>query len=168
MNCPQKPISRWDSQPHTLTISLLVISSDSVARDLLEVILKQQGTKVDCASNLTQGLDAIREHEYHAVFIDTRWHGVAPGKLMLDISRSRGTKQPMVIFIVECNDTSSMREIRQAGADAIISYPFNHHDIVPVMEILTGDSSIRRPAADGHATGNEHNPNLAATGVEND
>ena len=135
--------------------NLLIISSDSIARDLLEVILKQQGFKVDPARNFTQGLEVIKKNEYDAVFIDTRWHGAAPGRLMLDISHHSSQNHPLVIFIVEDNDSSSMRKIRQAGADTIIRYPFGHHDIISVMEIIerkSGTTALSKDNADFHLT----------------
>jgi DNA-binding response OmpR family regulator len=104
-------------------MKLLVIEDDEDVRDLVRIVLREEGHVVDAAANATEGLLMGRVNDYDAVVLDVR----LPDGNGTDVARSLrrdGRQVPILMLTAQRTATDVARGL-DAGADDYLGKPFD-------------------------------------------
>ena len=103
-------------------MKLLVIEDDEDVRDLVRIVLREEGHVVDTAANATEGLLLGRVNEYDAVVLDVR----LPDGNGTDVARTLrrdGKAVPILMLTAQRTSADVVRGL-DAGADDYLGKPF--------------------------------------------
>src|SRR5215212_3060873 len=102
--------------------SVLVVDDDPEIREIIAMVLEQDGYSVDTASNGAEALHKANEHQPHAIILDARMP-VMDGWQFLARWHTQPAEHRAPVLVV-----SSVRDWRKAldlGAQAYMSKPFD-------------------------------------------
>src|SRR3954470_8297299 len=104
-------------------MKLLVIEDDEDVRDLVRIVLREEGHVVDTAANATEGLLLGRVNEYDAVVLDVR----LPDGNGTDVARTlrRDGKTVPILMLTAQRTSSDVVRGLDAGADDYLGKPFD-------------------------------------------
>jgi DNA-binding NtrC family response regulator len=108
-------------------MDILIVDSDSSARDVLITILKKKYSKIDTARNLNEALPLVKKHKYGAVIIDIDTNQ----RLYFEIKKKFPTYEKNVLFISK-GSTSRENQV-------FLSMMFGRWIIKPVNETSVND-----------------------------
>lgn len=122
------------------TLTFLIVSRDSLARDLLSVILKRAGNTVFVASSPEEGLSIIRRVRITIAFLDGRAESMVEPESLRSF-RSCGSRIGLVLLADEKND-SALGEAVEIGAQAVLSKPFDGDNVLRLVDRLIGAQPV--------------------------
>ena len=102
---------------------LLIVEDEADVRDLVTLVLREEGYAVDSAADATEGLSLALTNDYDAVILDVR----LPDGNGMDIARAlRRESRPVPILMLTAQRTPSdaVRGL-DAGADDYLGKPFD-------------------------------------------
>ena len=103
-------------------MKLLVIEDDEDVRELVRIVLREEGHVVDSAANATEGLLLGQVNEYDAVVLDVR----LPDGNGTDVARAMrrdGRSVPILMLTAQRTSADVVRGL-DAGADDYLGKPF--------------------------------------------
>ncbi|HOX06980.1 MAG TPA: hypothetical protein PK280_11310 [Planctomycetota bacterium] len=126
-------------------MSILVVSRDSVVRDLLAVILKNNGVKVNEAHNIDEALPMVAISP-KLVFVDIR------PQVFWESAELAGLKELLgdaaLVLVHDSESSTSLEDAVQVGADAMLLVPFVRSTVLDVcgrlIPTLAGASPVGR------------------------
>ena len=120
-------------------MSALVIGRDSVVRDLLAVILKNNGVKVIEAHTLDEALP-LTGADLRAAFVDTRpqvfWETAQLPELKERLGDAR------LVLVQDADSPSDLEDALSVDADAMIMVPFVRSTVIDVFNRLVACGSV--------------------------
>ncbi len=127
-------------------MSALVIGRDSVVRDLLAVILKNNGIRVIEAHTLDEALP-LTGADLRAAFVDTRpqvfWETAQLPELKERLGDAR------LVLVQDADSPSDLEDALSVDADAMIMVPFVRSTVIDVFNrlVVCGAAAGERRAA---------------------
>ena len=118
---------------------VLVVSDDSIVRELLAVILKRRDVKVATASSRSQALALLDAQNFRACFVDARAIAVEGRDLLADL-RGRDCCGRLVLVADE-RDDELLSSAMAGGAAAILTQPFEGDAVIRVLGLFGGRRS---------------------------
>ena len=103
-------------------MKLLVIEDDEDVRELVRIVLREEGHVVDSAANATEGLLLGRVNEYDAVVLDVRLPD-GNGTEVARTLRRDGRSVPILMLTAQRTAADVVRGL-DAGADDYLGKPF--------------------------------------------
>ena len=108
----------------------LVLSGDSVTRDLIAVLLKNRGYRDTVTADPNEADAALRSQKFLAVFADARpMHSVADFQALI----ARLGKDTKLVLLVDENGSGVIEEAMAGKADAVLPYPFENATVERVL-----------------------------------
>jgi len=119
----------------------LVLSGNSVTRDLIAVLLKNRGCRDTVAAAPNEVDEVLRSQQFFAVFADARpMHSVASLQSLI----ARLDKDTKLVLLVDEDGSGVINEATAGKADAVLPYPFENAMVDRVLRRLA--------ASDGKTT----------------
>jgi DNA-binding NtrC family response regulator len=109
---------------------VLVLSSDSVIRDLVEVILKSHGLIVEQAETLLDVRSLVATRPVFACLADCRRSAARGGKLLRQVAELGLVH---AVALVDRTDGDGEAAARSAGVSAVVRCPFENRALVEVL-----------------------------------
>lgn len=113
-------------------IKVLVVDDDVYVRDAISNLLIQKGFFVDKASNGVEGLNLIKENDYHTLLIDLVMPEMGGIELLKELNNLKIETPAIVITAYASVETAI--EAMKLGAIDYITKPFNIEEMVIVIE----------------------------------
>lgn len=113
--------------------TVLVISHDSVARDLLAVILKKDGFRVDEVETVLEARALLETRPYFACVLDARPLFAAGPELLRQLAVAT---PPNLVLIADEGNGETLAAAKAAGAVAVLTRPFENDAILREMRKL--------------------------------
>ena len=102
---------------------LLIVEDDGDVRDLVSLVLREEGYAVDAAPDATEGLSLAMTNDYDALVLDVR----LPDGNGMDIARALRREQrsvPILMLTAQRTPSDAVRGL-DAGADDYLGKPFD-------------------------------------------
>ncbi|HON19154.1 MAG TPA: response regulator [Salinivirgaceae bacterium] len=127
-----------------MLIRLLIIDDDIIMREILKDALMEYPIIIDEASNGWEGMEKIKQNNYHVVLTDI----IMPEKEGLELIREIKAKPNSVKVIATSSGGGGSAKMylqmaAEFGADAIIEKPFTENSLVElIQQILSTHEQI--------------------------
>jgi DNA-binding response OmpR family regulator len=120
---------------------LLVVDDDPRSRELVEVILRHAGFDVIAAADARAAIDLLATHDPVLALVD----GLMPGMTGIEFCRwlrsdARHAAMPCVL-LTGLADAATRAEATSAGADDVITKPFERLQLLERVRALLGRTS---------------------------
>jgi DNA-binding response OmpR family regulator len=128
---------------------VLIVEDESVVRELLELMLRDEGFDVWTAGDGRRALDLLRRHphEIGVALLDVNMPGLdGPGTL---VSLRGLNPQLGCVFMTGQPGEYADDELLRMGAEAVLHKPFTPQELTPILRRLLGD----RPGNPADRTG---------------
>jgi DNA-binding response OmpR family regulator len=119
-------------------LHVLVVDDDAPTRDLLEILLTDEGFEVDCTADAATALASLADHPPDVILLDIMMPEVSGFDLMTEI-RER-VSLPIIFLSARGGETDRTLGIRM-GADDYIVKPFSGAELVARIRAVTRKSS---------------------------
>lgn len=106
---------------------ILVIDDDKELCALIKKSILTENIEADCCNNGKDGLEKLREREYHLVILDVMMPGM-DGFETLELIRKE-SRLPILMFTSKNDSASKVRGLR-AGADDYLTKPFDMDELI--------------------------------------
>lgn len=106
---------------------ILVIDDDKELCALIKKSILTENIEADCCNNGKDGLEKLREKEYHLVILDVMMPGM-DGFETLELIRKE-SRLPILMFTSKNDSASKVRSLR-AGADDYLTKPFDMDELI--------------------------------------
>ena len=106
---------------------ILVIDDDKELCALIKKSILTENVEADCCNNGKDGLEKLREREYHLVILDVMMPGM-DGFETLELIRKE-SRLPILMFTSKNDSASKVRGLR-AGADDYLTKPFDMDELI--------------------------------------
>jgi DNA-binding response OmpR family regulator len=118
---------------------VLVVDDDSRSRELLRIVLRHAGYRVITAADAQAAVALLQAERPAAVFADLMMPGMS-GVDFCRWTRTRAEYAGMRFILLTGMDGADTRaEARDAGADAVITKPFERIELLKTLqELLAG------------------------------
>ncbi|PWU07561.1 MAG: hypothetical protein C5B51_09800 [Terriglobia bacterium] len=121
-------------RPVTGRPQVLIADDDATVRSLVRLTLQDYGIDCHVASNGTEALQMIREHEPHAALVDVNMPGL-DGYLVLAAVRDENIPVRMILLTARRHENDISRGFT-LGADDYIVKPFNSVELIARLKRL--------------------------------
>jgi len=112
--------------------SILVVDDDAAIRDLVADALKDEGYRVETASNGAEAIEVVEHARPSLVLLDMRMP-VLDGWGFAEVMRERGVRLPIVVMTAAEN---AQRWCDEVGGDACLAKPFDLDDLFGTVAAL--------------------------------
>lgn len=106
---------------------ILVIDDDKELCALIKKSILTENIEADCCNNGKDGLEKLKEKEYHLVILDVMMPGM-DGFETLELIRKE-SRLPILMFTSKNDSASKVRGLR-AGADDYLTKPFDMDELI--------------------------------------
>ncbi len=131
-----------DTAPSTSAKSLLVLSTDSVGRDLLSVILKRRGFRVSEASSEAEARAILTARKFQAVFFDMRPRTFAAHETAEQLIGD--FPDQAFVLLADERDELTLNRMMATGAEAVLTHPFEGNSLLRVLSGCRAESKGER------------------------
>jgi DNA-binding response OmpR family regulator len=119
-------------------LHVLVVDDDAPTRDLVEILLTDEGFTVDCTADAVTALESLTERPPDVILLDIMMPEMSGFDLMTEI-RSRD-KVPIIFLSARGGETDRSMGVRM-GADDYIVKPFGGAELVARVRAV-----LRKPS----------------------
>jgi two-component system, chemotaxis family, protein-glutamate methylesterase/glutaminase len=113
-------------------MKILVAEDDIDSARLLEIILKNNEHTVEVVGDGKEALERLRESRFDALLTDWMMPKM-DGVTLIKKVREEVESAPLILMITAGGDDASRQQILQAGADELLSKPYESSDVVRVL-----------------------------------
>lgn len=115
---------------------ILIVDDEELMRDIVAVLLEEQGAQVLLAANGDEGIAQFREHHtaIDCVFLDYSM----PGKSGYDVYREleKISANPPVLFVSGLKFPPEVEELWRSGRIATLTKPFHEVELVKAINSI--------------------------------
>jgi DNA-binding response OmpR family regulator len=112
--------------------TILIVDSDPAARASLELLLKKSGYSAEAAPDNSKAQHILRRTDMNAVVAAAVMSDSDGFSLLIEIKQQ--FPGIAVIMIADRTDTYRIKDALMMGADDYITKPFQHHEVVVIIE----------------------------------
>lgn len=124
------------ARPASAPRKIMVVDDDVEIRDLLLVVLEDEGYTVVGASNGQRALDLLPREQPDLIILDIMMPGLDGREVLRQIQERHGADSPPVILMSAAIQGSLLRDVQTAAA--FITKPFDlDHFLDTIDQILT-------------------------------
>jgi CheY-like chemotaxis protein len=107
--------------------SILVVDDDAPMREMVVLMLREQGVEAIGAESADAAMEVLRVHSFDAVLTDVQM----PGKTGLELLRETRALEPRtpVIVMTSFGSAEAFDRFRQEGALGCLSKPFSREEL---------------------------------------
>jgi len=116
--------------------SVLIVIQDSVRRDLLAVLLKQQNLRVAATDSLAAAMAMLAYQTFDAVFMEARGHGLEPAAAIQEIRARAIAPPPRLVLLADQDDLDAQATARASAVAGILACPFSLAALRPFVDLL--------------------------------
>jgi DNA-binding NtrC family response regulator len=109
---------------------ILILDDDAAIRELLEILLTEEGYEVESAQDNSHALAAIKEREPALILFDMRSPG-AGGHAFVEAYRELPDASAILIAVSGIADLE--QEAARIGADGFLPKPFDIEDVLAMV-----------------------------------
>jgi CheY-like chemotaxis protein len=123
--------------------SILVVDDDAPMREMVVLMLRDDGIEAIGAESADRAMDVLRGHAFDAVLTDMQM----PGKNGLELLQEARALEPRtpVIVMTSFGSAETFDRVRQAGALGCLSKPFSREELQAALaQAASGDFSPGR------------------------
>lgn len=117
--------------------NILVVDDELYARRLIEMILERYNYTVQTASSGIDGLNLLRQHEFHAVTCDLLMPGMNGMEFLKRVTSDPDLRRVPVIMITAAGTQEDLERACQRGAAGALIKPFSERQLVLLLEQVT-------------------------------
>ncbi|NET08577.1 MAG: response regulator [Symploca sp. SIO2B6] len=118
------------------TAHLLIVDDNPDLRGYIASVLKQAGYQVSTARNGLEGLQVIQERRPNLVLTDLMMPQMSGLELIQHVRQNHEVKGTPIILVTAKADEDTRIEGTEKGADAYLSKPFNHRELLAAVRNL--------------------------------
>ncbi|MGK7891917.1 MAG: response regulator [Leptolyngbyaceae cyanobacterium] len=115
---------------------ILVVDDNPDLRSYVSSILKQAGYQVSTARHGREGLDLIQLRQPNLILTDLMMPHVSGLELIQQVRQTEAVKGTPIILVTAKADEDTRIEGAEKGADAYLSKPFNHRELLAEVRNL--------------------------------
>lgn len=131
----REAIDKWLSEKSVgQRIKVLVIDDEPVVRQLFEETIEELGQKIVAVGTGYEGLELIKQQDFHLVFIDLKMPGMDGAQLFHQI-KAINQKLPIVI-ITGYPESHIMTQALTYGPFGVMKKPFGESDIIAAVNVF--------------------------------
>ncbi|NEQ95655.1 MAG: response regulator [Cyanothece sp. SIO2G6] len=124
------------STPPTEASHILVVDDNPDLRSYVSLILKQAGYQVSTARHGREGLELIQLRQPHLILTDLMMPHISGLELIQQVRQTETIKGVPIILVTAKADEDTRIEGVEQGADAYLSKPFNHRELLAEVRNL--------------------------------
>lgn len=113
--------------------TILLIEDEPEQRNILQMMLENEGYSVLCADSGEEGLRHIEQSKPHLVISDVKLSGMDGFTLFEHVREQLQMKELPFIFSTGYNDPGTIREITKLNATAYITKPYDPLDLIAII-----------------------------------
>lgn len=114
---------------------VLIVEDDVSLRELLSMVLEDEGLPVETASNGREALARMSERPPSVVLLDMRMPVMDGWQFCHEIDRRGGVRPPIVVLTAATDPASRADEVH---ADAWLTKPFEREALVSLIHRIVG------------------------------
>ncbi len=112
---------------------ILLIEDEPEQRNILQMMLENEGYTLLCASSGEEGLQLIEQSKPQLVITDVKMSGIDGFTLFEHVREKLQLKDLPFIFSTGYNDPKTIREITKLNATAYITKPYDPLELIDVI-----------------------------------
>jgi CheY-like chemotaxis protein len=117
---------------------ILIVDDSEMIRDLIKILLSEYGYIVSMAANGRHAWDMIKINSFDCVVLDLNMPEM-DGVQVLEHIRADPKTKDLPVVVVTANDYAErQREAISAGANEVITKPFNNKELILAISQLAG------------------------------
>ena len=113
--------------------AILLIEDEPEQRNILQMMLENEGYTVLCADSAEGGLQLIEQSKPQLVITDVKMSGMDGFTLFEHVREKLQMKDLQFIFSTGYNDPKTIREITKLNATAYITKPYDPLELIDVI-----------------------------------
>ena len=125
---------------------VLVVDDESLIREILSDLLASDGHMVDTAASGSEALEMIHWWRPDVVLLDMMMLEVGAWDFLARYNAD-ATCRGLPVAILSTTPTAGVA-LEEAGVSAVISNPFDVHDLLETVDKLAAPNAEKRPDAD--------------------
>ena len=126
---------------------ILVVEDEDVLRELLEIVLAEEGYDVRCATNAACALDMVKAERPSLISFDITLPDLNGAEL---VERYRGLSDATTPVIAVSGIANLEEEAARIGANGFLTKPFELEALLSLVDRVLTDSELSRPSAAGN------------------
>ena len=125
---------------------VLVVEDEDVLRELLEIVLADEGYEVRCATSAARALDLVTAERPSLIIFDITLPDLNGAEL---VERYRGLSDATAPLIAVSGIANLEAEVARIGADGFLAKPFELEALLSLVDRALSDGELPRPSAPG-------------------
>jgi len=119
-----------------MTTCILIVDDERDNRELLDIILAQEGFRVRTAASGEEALASVAVEVPDLILLDLMMPGMTGYDVMAKIKGHPSTRDIRIIIVTAlCDDVTRMRALK-AGAEDLVTKPFGHAELCSRVSTL--------------------------------
>jgi len=120
---------------------VLIVEDDTDARELLKVLLEQDGHEVTCVSNGREGLDAFGNMTFSVIISDWQMQEIDGIELCRMVRAADTPNYIYIILLTALRGKARYLEAMNAGADDFVTKPYDPEELR--ARLMVADRIVR-------------------------
>lgn len=116
--------------------SILLVEDEAQQREMLQLVLESEGYNVVGAETAEEALQHLSSNKPNMLITDVKLPGIDGFTLFDEVRKSNDIRQFPIIFITAYNDSKSAEHMKQFGASAYVTKPYNLEDLLKLVKEL--------------------------------
>jgi CheY-like chemotaxis protein len=122
--------------------SVLIVDDERRNRDLLEVMLQDEGYLLTTAASGEEALAIVAQQPPDLVLLDVMMPGMDGYKVAAKIKSDAATSRVRIVLLTSLNDSNSRAHGLRAGAEDVLAKPVNRAELCARVRSLVRAKSV--------------------------
>jgi CheY-like chemotaxis protein len=117
---------------------ILVVEDEADSREVLRVILEEQGQEVEDVENGVKALELLAKRSYDLILSDLRMPGMSGEELYHRIALDWPDLAPRIVFVSSSEPTPAFQEQHRRSPVALLRKPVSPNSIQKILAAVMG------------------------------
>ena len=115
-------------------MKVLVVDDNTEIREVLSLYFEHESIDYELIDNGTEGVKAIREHEYDLVLLDVAMPQFTGLDVMKDLKKDGIFESKNIVIFTASTDQETLKELRSSGAKEVFRKPCSLDELKALVD----------------------------------
>jgi DNA-binding response OmpR family regulator len=115
-------------------LKVLVVDDSTEIREVLSLYFEHENVDYELIENGTDGLEAIRKHDYDLILLDLAIPGFSGVDIVKSLKKDGIFESRNIVIFTASSDPKMLEELRSSGAKEIFKKPCSLDDLKALVD----------------------------------